>query len=460
MGFWNALSVLAPVAPALSDAQDIRTARTQDAAKFAQDQELAKARTAVEQFAGQEAQQRVRAGNMPMYKPGSQPEYSSALGAMAQPVWTGDKWEMQRVPGDTPEEQSEYQLEAFKQNRAAAKSMMPPGTSDENLDYLAYTLSGMKPPPVTKVTQMSGDAGKTFKGNDGAYYVKGRNADGTSVDIPMGPNWNPPAPKSGSPVAQFANLLTKQILANKKQGPPLTNEEAAQIPALQQALDGPGIARMKAMAEFNAANHLQIVTGDDGQDIAIPVAAGIAAFNQGRPYGGSGIGSATGMDKKNSMLAQSAIQQVDRMQQILKADPSLTGPGKGQLTKLQMWLGNQDPDAQQFLISSLLGSEHGVAVFGGRNVHTINDLNKALGDMKTNPAALNAALDVVKETMQPWVTAGGRMVNPRAAAGKGGTGGAAGGNGQFVVIDPNNKPHRFDTQAQADNFRSLIKPKQ
>jgi len=125
-----------------------------------------------------------------------------------------------------------------------------------------------------------------------------------------------------------------------------------------------------------------------------------------------------------------------------------------------MWLGNQDPDAQQFLISSLLGSEHGVAVFGGRNVHTINDLNKALGDMKTNPAALNAALDVVKETMQPWVTAGGRMVNPRAAAGKGGTGGAAGGNGQFVVIDPNNKPHRFDTQAQADNFRSLIKPKQ
>jgi len=418
LGFWNALSVLAPVAPALSDAQDIRTARTQDAAKFAQDQELAKARTAVEQFAGQEAQQRVRAGNMPMYKPGSQPEYSSALGAMAQPVWTGDKWEMQRVPGDTPEEQSEYQLEAFNKNRTRAKALMPPGTSDENLDYLAYTLSGMKPPPVTKVTQ-----------------------------------------KSGSPVAQFANLLTKQILANKKQGPPLTNEEAAQIPALQQALDGPGIARMKAMAEFNAANHLQIVTGDDGQDIAIPVAAGIAAFNQGRPYGGSGIGSATGMDKKNSMLAQSAIQQVDRMQQILKADPSLTGPGNGQLTKLQMWLGNQDPDAQQFLISSLLGSEHGVAVFGGRNVHTINDLNKALGDMKTNPAALNAALDVVKETMQPWVTAGGRMVNPRAAAGKGGTGGAAGGNGQFVVIDPNNKPHRFDTQAQADNFRSLIKPK-
>jgi len=265
----------------------------------------------------------------------------------------------------------------------------------------------------------------------------------------MGPNYNPPAPKSGSPVAQFANLLTKQILANKKQGPPLTNEEAAQIPALQQALDGPGIARMKAMAEFNAANHLQIVTGDDGQDIAIPVAAGIAAFNQGRPYGGSGIGSATGMDKKNSMLAQSAIQQVDRMQQILKADPSLTGPGNGQLTKLQMWLGNQDPDAQQFLISSLLGSEHGVAVFGGRNIHTIQDLNDALGSMKTNPAALTGALEVVRETMQPWLTANNRLKNPRAA---GGAGGAKSGPQKFKVGDPfMQNGHKFKATAVDQN---------
>ena len=157
------------------------------------------------------------------------------------------------------------------------------------------------------------------------------------------------------------------------------------------------------------------------------------------------------------MLAQSAIQQVDRMQAILKADPNLVGPGSGQLTRFQMWLGAQSPDAQQFLISSLLGSEHGVAVFGGRNVHTIQDLNNALGSMKTNPRALSAALDVVKETMEPWATAGGRLPAPRN--GQGGGNGGGGNTGQFVVIDPRGKPHRFDTQAQADNFRNLIKPK-
>ena len=37
MSFWNALSVLAPVAPAMSDARDIRTDREQSAAKFASD---------------------------------------------------------------------------------------------------------------------------------------------------------------------------------------------------------------------------------------------------------------------------------------------------------------------------------------------------------------------------------------------------------------------------------------
>jgi hypothetical protein len=87
-----------------------------------------------------------------------------------------------------------------------------------------------------------------------------------------------------------------------------------------------------------------------------------------------------------------------------------------------MWLGTQDPDAQQFLISSLLGSEHGVAVFGGRNVHTINDLNNALGEMKTNPAALVGALEVVRETMQTWLLANNRLKNPRAPRGGGSTG--------------------------------------
>ena len=428
-GFWNALSALAPVAPALSDAQDIRTARQQDAAKFAQDQQIKDAQLTVQRLAAQNEQQRLRAGTQPMFKSGTQPEFNPTSGTYQQPAWDDKKqaYSMVDVPGVSPEEQDKYRLDSVKKNRAAAKEMMP-DARPEDLDYLAYTLSGIKP-PVAKITQLTGDAGKPYKGADGQYYVSERDETGAIVAKPMGANYQPPAPKATSPSSIYTNLLAKQILANKKQGPPLTNEDAAQLQAAQSALTIAGVARAREFAEAAAANHLQAVTGDDGQDILIPVAAGVAAAKSGQPYGGPGIGSATGMDKKNSMLAQSAIQQVNRMQQVLKADPSLTGPGSGQLTRLQMWLGTQDPDAQQFLISSLLGSEHGVAVFGGRNIHTIQDLNDALGSMKTNPAALSAALDVVKETMQPWVTADRRLINPRAATAGGSS--AKKGTGSF-----------------------------
>ena len=54
MGFWNALSVLAPVAPAMSDARDLRA----DRAKQAQELELQKAQTVTQQLAAEGARQR------------------------------------------------------------------------------------------------------------------------------------------------------------------------------------------------------------------------------------------------------------------------------------------------------------------------------------------------------------------------------------------------------------------
>ena len=217
--------------------------------------------------------------------------------------------------------------------------------------------------------------------------------------------------------------------------------------ATRSALDEPGVSRMNALAQANAASHLYLVTDPDtGAEIAVPVSAALAAYNQGTPLLAGAVGAPTGMDKKNQMLAQSALQQTERMKRVLAADPNLTGPGAGQLTKLQTWLGTQDPDAQQFLISSLLNSEHGVAVFGGRNIHTINDLNNALGNMKNNPSALIGALDVMEETMKPWVTANGRLPGAQTTGG---------GGGQFDVTDPHNKVHHFDTAAQAAAFKRL-----
>ena len=418
-GFLQALSALAPIAPAMSDAKDIRLARQQQQETFAQDQALKAAQLTVQNLAAQEGQQRLRAGTQPLFKPGSQPEFNPLKGTYTQPAWNSDKgiYEDIVVPGVSPEETEKYQLESVKRNRAAAAELMP-DASPEDLDYLAYTLSGLKP-PVAKFTPLPGAAGQPQPGPDGKFYVNGRDADGNIVTKPMGPDYKPPAPKPVSPGAQYANLLAKQILANKKQGPPLTNEEAAQLQADQNELTMPGILRAREYAISAAANNLVAITDSNpnsptyGMDILVPRAQALAAANTGTPPLAGAVASPTGTDKKNQMLALSAIQQVHRMKAILRADPNLTGPGAGQLTRLQTFLGTQDPDAQQFLISGLLASEHGVAVFGGRNIHTMQDLNDALANMKTNPDALNAALDVIEETMSPWVTAGGRLPTPR-----------------------------------------------
>ena len=124
-------------------------------------------------------------------------------------------------------------------------------------------------------------------------------------------------------------------------------------------------ARAKANAEY-AVNP---VTGDDGSDVLQTRANIVNAAKSGKPMTAGVVGAPSGLDKKNQMLALSALQQVDRMEQILKDDPYLTGPGSGQLTQLQTWLGIQNPDAQQFILSGILGSEHGVAVFGGQYPH-------------------------------------------------------------------------------------------
>jgi hypothetical protein len=291
---------------------------------------------------------------------------------------------------------------------------------------------------------LTGAAGEPveYPPGSGQYAQAVSNPDGTRTMMPMPLGWKPPAPKpSTSPAGIYTNLLAKKIMADNKTGPPLTPQESASLQSSKSAMTIPGIARAEAWARASAANNLVVSTDPStGMDVLVSRAQGVAATNAGQPMTAGVVGAPTGNDKKNQMLAQSAIAQVDRMQSILRQDPNLTGPGAGQLTTLQTWLGTQDPDAQAFIVSSLLGSEHGVAVFGGRNIHTISDLQSAIGSMKTNPKALAAALQVIKETMQPWTTANGRLPAPRNATG-GGT--------HSYAIDGAGKRHKvLDSKAQ------------
>ena len=266
-------------------------------------------------------------------------------------------------------------------------------SSDElaRQDYQSAMLSGQVPKDA-QGTPLSFEAWKTAQSNAGRNNGAPPKAPVTKALLIDGKThimgWNPE---------------TKQFNKDMGEAPP--NYAQVAIPLAHE--------KAKAEAEYGLTD----ITDDSGAEVKATRLGVVNDVNAGLAPRSGAAGSATGLDKKNAMLAQSAIQQVDRMEKILQDDPNLTGPGEGQLTQLQMWLGDQDPDAQKFLISSLLGSEHGVAVFGGRNIHTIQDLNNALGAMKTNPKALAAALQVVKETMQPWLTAGGRLPAPRAAQG-------------------------------------------
>jgi hypothetical protein len=199
VGFWNALSVLAPIAPAMSDAQDIRTQRTQDAAKFALDEQLKQAQLTAQKLAAQGEQQilaeRARAVGQPIFKEGSSPEFNPDTGTYTQPAWSAAKgaYEPFTVPGVSPEAQEKYRLDSFNKNRAVAKGMMPPGTPDETLDYIAATVSGMKAPPASKFTQLTGADGQAQLGPDGKYYVYGKDAAGNIVANPAPPGFKPPS---------------------------------------------------------------------------------------------------------------------------------------------------------------------------------------------------------------------------------------------------------------------------
>ncbi len=413
-GFAQALSALAPIAPALSDAKQLNTDRAQQQEQFAQETELRQAQLLVQKLAAENQQQEQQRQQVIQKQLGIPfRTYKGADGGQYTDYFT---------PNGTkslPDEPSNG--DRLKNYFSAMESLGVPLTSEQKAEISPEFYGGRA--LTSKLTPLTGAAGQPqeYPKGSGNWVTFARDASNQIVAQPMPAGYTPPPPKPPtSPAGIYANLLTKQILANQKQGPPLTNEEAAQLRAERAALDEAGVARANALAQANAANHLYVVTDPTtGAETVIPVASGIAAYNHGQPFLAGAVSSPTGLDKKNQMLAQSAIQQVNRMERILTFDPNLTGPGAGQLTQLQMLFGTQDPDAQQFLISSLLGSEHGVAIFGGRNIHTIQDLNNALGSFRANPAALKAALDVIKETMTPWLTAGGRLPAPGGAPGNG-----------------------------------------
>ena len=200
MGFWNALSVLAPVAPALSDAQDIRTARQQDTAKFAQDQQLHDAQMTTQKMAAQEAQQRIRAGNQPIPR--------------GDPYWEGTKMVQSVLDPEkgfttidaTWAESPQQKVKKFADEYQQVYGKPMPDDTQRQVIAQAYGF----PLPKATFKQYEGDAGKPRKDpSNGHFYVYGMDENGAQTRQDLGTTASKSNTELGADEAAQLNKLYK-----------------------------------------------------------------------------------------------------------------------------------------------------------------------------------------------------------------------------------------------------------
>ena len=225
-------------------------------------------------------------------------------------------------------------------------------------------------------------------------------------------------PKALSPASQYANLMAKKLLADRKQGPPMTNEDMAQLAGVRGALTLGGISTANARADAMARNGLVVTTDPDtGMEVETQRSQAVAASRGGKPMTAGAVGAPTAQDKEKQMYAVSSLHRLKEMRSIVKAHPEVFGPIGGRTTNASVWLGSQSPEAQKFMQDAQFLAEHSTAVFGGRAASTVQALQKIQSDPKTNPEALLAGFDTDESTLNDFTTGGGRLPAPRAQGG-------------------------------------------
>jgi hypothetical protein len=108
----------------------------------------------------------------------------------------------------------------------------------------------------------------------------------------------------------------------------------------------------------------------------------------------------TAAERRSADLGGSAIEQIDDMEDIIVRRPDIFGPASGRYTKLNVWLGSQDPDAQAFRAAAETSGGHLAGVFGSRSAKVIDGILNVAGDFSTNPDALIAGLDQFREAAE------------------------------------------------------------
>lgn len=245
--------------------------------------------------------------------------------------------------------------------------------------------------------------------------------------------------------------LQSENLANKYQpGTPQYEEWNRKLEQADErmklAMAGLGLRRESL--GLTRDNYLANNLGVDSQGNPLP---GSLVTDTGQPVGSrfSTNVRPTSQERKVGDLAQSAVNQVHTMRQIIHAHPEIFGPVAGRTTSAEAWLGSQSPDAQKFLSASRYLADHSAGVFGSRSVEITKSLEQ-LTNPQSNPDALNAALDTAESTAQHFVNAGkvrtegdGDKRNTPAAGSatppKGATGKAKGSDGRMYWVDSSGK---------------------
>lgn len=138
----------------------------------------------------------------------------------------------------------------------------------------------------------------------------------------------------------------------------------------------------------------------------------------------------TAQERTKGDLAQSAVERVQEMKQIVAKHPEYFGPVAGRATNAQAWIGSSDPDAVRYNAAAQYLADHSAGVFGGRGQYITQALH-GLTDPKYTPGGLNAALDEAEGAAKGFVAAG-------TTHGKGVTGHAASASQPTGVIRARN----------------------
>lgn len=251
MGFWNALSVLAPVAPAMAAGQDIRAQRQQEQESFAQDQALKDAQLTAQKLAAQAEEQRIKQEGQPQFI--GQPQWNPLT--HTNQVLTFDRntgaLALKDVPGVDPGSVADAKYKEALDEYAKTTGQTPTPELRDAIFAAAYqdVLPGIKAPAAGSLKNIPG--AQPYQDPNTHMWVKPMlDPYSNVVNVPLGEGYTPP-PRNTPINTEYVRVMGKDPSTWTPQEQQFIRGYGAYLKA-QEALAG---ARGSA---YNASRPVQV----------------------------------------------------------------------------------------------------------------------------------------------------------------------------------------------------------